>query len=602
MADFNALETLINAYIKQNGIQAITGNILNGVLRGMVDALGKGYTIVGVATPSTDPGTMTGPCAYYASTYGTYTHFDNIVVNDGEIAMLIYDEQVWHKEKMWRLDAEASVDANVGTPSVETSFEDELLTFRFHNIKGNPGDAAGFGNVNATVDSNIGTPGVSVQTSGPDTAKNMTFQFTNLKGETGVTSVVVTVDNTSGNPACAVSLNGQELHLDFTGLKGAQGNPGSSVDYPFTLVNNLTTNDPDQALTAAMGYQLESEISQLDLKVDDIFRETDNDDYIDAVVDKDNRIIEATKKDGTKFIQKFESPGHPSFPEAVVTEFIDAVVDSEDRVLYGAKKDGTFYARKFSSPTVDNSLKPMAGKKWVVLGDSFTNSDIPSVGTIPSGKYAGLQASYPYLIGNRTELDIVKFFEGGRTLAYPATPGTFINSVTCPGQSYYYQNIPADADYITIYLGINDNHHAPGSGGGDGEDNTGEIPLGTPTDNTTATYYGAWNVVLGWLRENRPFAHIGIIVTNGANVNYMDATLAMAKKYGYPILNLNGDERTPAMIRSANPDIPADVRETITRLQAVDYDGSQTGTVDKHPNADAHLFESFFIEEFLKTI
>ena len=269
MADFNALETLINAYIKKNGVQAITGNILNGVLRGMVSALGKGYTIVGVATPSTDPGTLTGPCAYYASTYGTYTNFGNIVVNDGEIAMLIYDEQTWHKEKMWRLDAEASIDANVGTPSVETSFEDEVLTFRFHNIKGNPGDAAGFGTVNATVDSNIGTPGVSVQTSGPDTAKNMTFQFTNLKGETGVTSVVCTVDNTIGTPSCAVSLVGQELHLDFSGLKGNKGDTGVSADYPITIYNGLDSTATDQALSAYQGKVLKDELSQLDLKVDE---------------------------------------------------------------------------------------------------------------------------------------------------------------------------------------------------------------------------------------------------------------------------------------------------------------------------------------------
>ena len=290
MADFNALETLINAYIKKNGVQAITGNILNGVLRGMVSALGKGYTIVGVATPSTDPGTLTGPCAYYASTYGTYTNFGNIVVNDGEIAMLIYDEQTWHKEKMWRLDAEASIDANVGTPSVETSFEDELLTFRFHNIKGEQGDAAGFGTVTASVDSNIGTPGVSVQTSGPDTAKNMTFQFTNLKGETGVTSVVCTVDNTIGTPSCAVSLVGQELHLDFSGLKGAQGDTGVSADYPITIVNNLTTSDPTSALSAQMGVQLESEISQLELKVDEKLDQEQNTDTL-CIVDGNGNII-----------------------------------------------------------------------------------------------------------------------------------------------------------------------------------------------------------------------------------------------------------------------------------------------------------------------
>ena len=116
----------------------------------------------------------------------------------------------------------------------------------------------------------MGTPSVSVSSSGPDTAKNFTFAFRNLKGETGVTSVLATVDNTSGNPQCAVSLNGQQLVLNFTGLKGAQGDTGSSVDYPFTIVNNLTTNDATQALSAAMGVQLETEVSQLEAKVTDL--------------------------------------------------------------------------------------------------------------------------------------------------------------------------------------------------------------------------------------------------------------------------------------------------------------------------------------------
>ena len=336
MADFHALETLINAYIKKNGVQAITGQILNGVLRGMVSALGKGYTVAGVATPSTDPGTMTGPVAYYASQAGTYADFDNIVVNDGEVALLIYDESVWHKEVMLSLNATASIDGNVGVPAVDVSFENGLLTFDFRNLKGNtgaaagfgvikaeyyenggspevsvlptgpdtaknltfffqnlkgnPGDAAGFGTPTATVDANVGTPGVSVSASGPDTAKVFAFQFTNLKGEqgiqgiqgiqgvpgpAGVSSVVVTVDNTSGNPACTASLSSGVLTLAFTGLKGAQGDTGSSVDYPFTIVNNLTTDDATQALSAAMGVQLEGEVSQLELKVDGLDKSQD---------------------------------------------------------------------------------------------------------------------------------------------------------------------------------------------------------------------------------------------------------------------------------------------------------------------------------------
>ena len=135
------------------------------------------------------------------------------------------------------------------------------------------------------------------------------------------------------------------------------------------------------------------------------------------------------------------------------------------------------------------------GKKWTVCGDSFTNGATNTL-IVDNGKYSGYRAVYPYLIGNKNDMDIVKFFGGGRTLAFPAEPGAFTNSLTNPNADYYYQNIPADTDYITIYLGINDAHHAPGSSGGDGEDNTGEIPIGTVDDNTTATYLGAWNVVL----------------------------------------------------------------------------------------------------------
>lgn len=270
MASYNELLALIDAYINQNGVQAITGQVLNGVLRAMVDQLGRGYTIMGTAVPSTDPGTPDGPESWFASTPGTYTDMGGLTVANAELALLSYTpSDGWAKTTLTQgiVSTSASVNNQVGTPSVTSSYVDGVLTFTFENLKGNTGDPAGFGTVSASVDDQIGTPAVSVQTSGPDTAKNIVFAFRNLKGETGVTSVVATVDNTVGSPSCAVSLVGQELHLDFTGLKGAQGDTGVSADYPITIANNLTTNDPTAALSAAMGVQLESEVSQLEAKV-----------------------------------------------------------------------------------------------------------------------------------------------------------------------------------------------------------------------------------------------------------------------------------------------------------------------------------------------
>ncbi len=233
------------------------------------------------------------------------------------------------------------------------------------------------------------------------------------------------------------------------------------------------------------------------------------------------------------------------------------------------------------------------GKKWTVCGDSFTAGVSGNV--IKEGRYQGMNYVYPYLIGNRNDMEIVPFFMGGRTIAFPED-GTFHNSLTDPEAEWYYRNIPEDSDYITLYLGINDSHHEHGKGG-DGEDPHGIIPLGTITDETVHTYYGAWNSVLSWLIVNRPFAHIGILVSNGCDREaYRTAQIEIAAKYGIPYIDMNGDMHTPVMIRSQNPDIAPEVKHMVMLKQAVDYPHNT------HPNDAAHEFESYFIEDFLRRI
>lgn len=93
--------------------------------------------------------------------------------------------------------ASASALPSGSTPTVSVSASGpdtaKVFDFSFGIPKGDKGDkgdtgaAAGFGTPTATVDSSVGTPSVTVTASGPDTAKEFAFAFSNLKGDQGET-------------------------------------------------------------------------------------------------------------------------------------------------------------------------------------------------------------------------------------------------------------------------------------------------------------------------------------------------------------------------------------------------------------------------------
>ena len=99
MSNYSSLKATINANIKANNNQEITGPILNSVLRAMTDSLGAGYQYLGVAKP-TNPGSDQTPdfrCFYVPALAGTYSHLGGLTLYDGEIALFKWDT-TWHKE------------------------------------------------------------------------------------------------------------------------------------------------------------------------------------------------------------------------------------------------------------------------------------------------------------------------------------------------------------------------------------------------------------------------------------------------------------------------------------------------------------------------
>ena len=271
MANYSAIKAAVNGYIKANGRKEITGSILNAVLNATIDSLGRYFQFAGGAMPTDDPGTPDQNVCYLATEPGLYVHFGNIRIENEEVALLFWNGE-WRKNSvlMGIREVYASVDNQVGTPSVDVSYSGGRLVLTFHNLKGDKGDvgdAAGFGTIGADITGGVGTPGVSVETSGGNTAKNLMFHFTNLRGEAGVTSVVATIDDTSGIPACQVTLVNGQLFLAFSGLKGLKGDTGVSADYPITIYNGLDSDATDQALAAYQGKVLNSKITQVQFKI-----------------------------------------------------------------------------------------------------------------------------------------------------------------------------------------------------------------------------------------------------------------------------------------------------------------------------------------------
>ena len=113
-----------------------------------------------------------------------------------------------------------------------------------------------------------GTPAAATMTGTPEAP---VLNLTIPKGVAGDTPNFTVGEVTTGQPGTQVivTITGTAAApvLNVTIPQGLQGNTGSSVDYPYELVNNCTTNDATKGLSAAQGKALKDEIDQLDLEV-----------------------------------------------------------------------------------------------------------------------------------------------------------------------------------------------------------------------------------------------------------------------------------------------------------------------------------------------
>lgn len=96
MANYATLKAAIQNVVKTNGNNEITGALLQQTLFAMVNSLGADYQFMGVALPTTNPGTPDQNVAYLAGS-GTYPNFNNATINDGYLGVLKFNGS-WNLE------------------------------------------------------------------------------------------------------------------------------------------------------------------------------------------------------------------------------------------------------------------------------------------------------------------------------------------------------------------------------------------------------------------------------------------------------------------------------------------------------------------------
>lgn len=133
------------------------------------------------------------------------------------------------REKRVITSAQATVDANVGTPRVGVTLGQPAtggreISFDFHNLKGVKGDKGDTGDdaeitgATATVDATVGTPSVDVTMGGTPGSRTFAFAFHNVKGEPGSGTGVDPVTTAEIDSVIAGSPLASDHSLTGTGL------------------------------------------------------------------------------------------------------------------------------------------------------------------------------------------------------------------------------------------------------------------------------------------------------------------------------------------------------------------------------------------------
>lgn len=285
------------------------------------------------------------------------------------------------------------------------------------------------------------------------------------------------------------------------------------------------------------------------------------------------------------------------------------VIPTGGTKLYSAEQIGSPYNIKrincinFIPASRTPFYNPLYSKKLVTCGDSLTAANSSQLDARTQ-----MYKSYGWFVAERNAMDYVNLGISGETLCSTVLEdGTYKEGFS----ENRYLNIPADSDYITIFYGWNDeargtmqykdawcvehyNKHysdctSAEKSACDNAEDWLSIFIGSDSDSTCHTWYGGWNIVLDYIRRNRPNAKVGVVLPYIPTEIYRTSLIELCKKYG--VSWVDGADPREWFSTGRSFGLSADMQ---TYLKA-------TYTADGlHPNADGHERISFPYEKWIR--
>lgn len=546
MSNYNSLKATIDANIKQNGRQEITGQILNSVLNQMVNILGTGYQFAGVATIATNPGTPDAKVFYIANGKGTYTNFGGINVTEDEVVVLYWDSS-WHKvatgiasqEKLTELESE--VDTNISEINIKLGINEQhtYTSEDFCGLYYRPNDS---GEDGVFVDyTSIDYTGIIIPLK-----KGVTYTRSNSVGVNY--SLLIAEKPSIGASAPNVQVPAGPYVADgkygymffnvristFNGMTISEYASGLSdeikeLETTLSKTNNQLT-EVENIIETITFVEIGEELTSAEASSNVLISSSNGKEtayngarasgYI-SVVGGSNIYISASQAWGNALYAFYDAnktfiEGRASAGGSTITEMLNEKVTVPANAAYvrvcdySSGQKGKVYAEKKAV-----GIKDWIGKKWVCVGDSLTE------------KNSRATMNYHDYVAEATGIEVVNM----------GVSGTGYKRGEDNNNAFYQrvENIPTDADVITIFGSGNDGAYWGSN-------------LGTASDTTTDTIGGCMNITIDNILARMPLAVIGIVSpcpwgdyppsTDNAMKRYSVLLKQICERRGIPFLDL----------------------------------------------------------------